>query len=279
MSNRRTAPTPPPLNRLPLVHASEQVSHWLEHYWHKIQLPDDQRKRLAVTQSRQEFAEWTGRRLNSMALGCYCYMPLGTSEPIAADRSVAPELVEVATEARTASPLPATSLQMALPGFAEPSSNAAPPAALVADYRHLIFVEPDLLELGIEVTVAHELIHLADRVQGRPRKHRCHGHDSISNDEAAITGQDPELLRVLLAEETKRREDALRRLRPYRYYYYCPNCKRVYPRVRRYTRLVSCGRCCKTYNPTFLLRLRLQPDGPDVEQHVEADEQPDALTG
>ncbi len=129
------------------------------------------------------------------------------------------------------------------------------------------------------MTVAHELIHLADRVQGRPRKHRCHGHDSISNDEAAITGRDPELLRALLAEETKRREAALRQVRPYRYYYYCPVCKRVYPRVRRYTRMVSCGHCCKTYNPTYLLRLRLQPDGPDVEQRIVDDEGQEALTG
>jgi hypothetical protein len=255
------------------------VANWLEHYWRKLQLPDEQRGYLAVTQSRQEFAEWTGRRLNSMALGCYCYMPLGTNEAVEAGQSVAPGLVEVATETRTASPQPSTSLQMALPGFAGTSSEAASAAPVVTEFRHLIFIEPDLLELGIEVTVAHELIHLADRVQGRPRKHRCHGHDSISNDEAAITGRDPELLRALLAEETKRREAALRQVRPYRYYYYCPVCKRVYPRVRRYTRMVSCGHCCKTYNPTYLLRLRLQPDGPDVEQRIVDDEGQEALTG
>lgn len=279
MSNRRISPTPPPLDQLPLVHATSEVANWLEHYWRKLQLPDEQRGFLAVTQSRQEFADWTGRRLNSMALGCYCYMPLGTDESAEADQSVAPEYVEVATATRTASPQPPTSLQMALPGFAGTSSESDASMPVVTEFRHLIFIEPDLLELGIEVTVAHELIHLADRVQGRPRKHRCHGHDSISNDEAAITGRDPELLRALLAEETKRREAALRQLRPYRYYYYCPVCKRVYPRVRRYTRLVSCGHCCKSYNPTYLLRLRLQPEGPDVEQHIVDDDGQEALTG
>jgi hypothetical protein len=279
MSNRRTSPIPPSLDQLPLVHATSEVAQWLEHYWRKLQLPDEQRKYLAVTQSRQEFAEWTGRRLNSMVLGCYCYMPLGTGEPVATEQSVAPELVEVATEVRTASPAPAPSLQLALPGFAGNLLDANASVPIITEFRHLIFIEPDLLELGVEVTVAHELIHLADRVQGRPRKHRCHGHDSISNDEAAITGRDPELLRALLAEETKRREAALRQLRPYRYYYYCPVCKRVYPRVRRYTRLVSCGHCCKSYNPTYLLRLRLQPDGPDVEQRIVDDEAHEALTG
>jgi hypothetical protein len=279
MSNRRTSPTPPALDQLPLVHATLEVAQWLEHYWRKLQLPDEQRSYLAVTQSRQEFADWTGRRLNSMVLGCYCYMPLGTGEPVAADQSVAPDLVEVATEVRTASSEPAASLQMALPGFASNLGDASASAPTVTEFRHLIFIEPDLLELGVEVTVAHELIHLADRVQGRPRKHRCHGHDSISNDEAAITGRDPELLRALLAEETKRREAALRQIRPYRYYYYCPVCKRVYPRVRRYTRLVSCGHCCKSYNPTYLLRLRLQPEGPDVEQRIVDDDTHEALTG
>lgn len=279
MSNRRTSPIPPALDQLPLVHATMEVAQWLEHYWRKLQLPDEQRNYLAVTQSRQEFADWTGRRLNSMVLGCYCYMPLGTGEPVETEQSVAPEIVEVATEARTASPTPPSSLQMALPGFAGNLGEAPASAPTVTDFRHLIFVEPDLLELGIEVTVAHELIHLADRVQGRPRKHRCHGHDSISNDEAAITGRDPELLRALLAEETKRREAALRQVRPYRYYYYCPVCKRTYPRVRRYTRLVSCGHCCKSYNPTYLLRLRLQPDGPDVEQRIIEEGEQEALTG
>jgi len=130
------------------------------------------------------------------------------------------------------------------------------PAATPAEYWHLIFIEPDLLPQGIEVTVAHELIHLSDRVSGNPRKHHCHGYDSISLDEAALTGRNPESLRVQLRDETARREAALRQVRPYRYLYVCPNCQREYPRVRKYTRSVSCGRCDRQYNPAFLLELR-----------------------
>ena len=112
------------------------------------------------------------------------------------------------------------------------------------------------MPLGIEVTVAHELIHLADRVHGTPRRHRCHGHDAISVDEAAITGREPELLRELLARRDGRREASLRALRPYRYLYLCPNpLSAEYPRVRKYTRAVSCGRCDQQFNPLFLLRL------------------------
>src|SRR6185437_16896925 len=156
MSKRRTSPIPPPLDQLPLVHATLEVAQWLEHYWRKLQLPDEQRSYLAVTQSRQEFADWTGRRLNSMALGCYCYMPLGTDESAEADQSVAPEYIEVATATRTASPQPPTSLQMALPGFAGTPTESDSSMPVVTEFRHLIFIEPDLLELGIEVTVAHE---------------------------------------------------------------------------------------------------------------------------
>jgi len=88
-----------------------------------------------------------------------------------------------------------------------------------------------LLPASAEVTVAHELIHLRDRVQGQPRRHRCHGNDAIALDEALITGRDPEALRVQLREETERREAALRAARPYRYLYSCPHCDKKYFRV------------------------------------------------
>src|SRR5262249_7456370 len=154
--------------------------------------------------------------------------------------------------------------QLTLPGFEEDiASDIASLASLAAsthapstDYRHLIFIEPDLLPLGIEVTVAHELIHLADRVSGNPRKHRCHGYDAISVDEAALTARDPEELRALLREETARREEALRHLRPYRYLYVCSSCDKEYPRVQRYKHPVSCGRCDRKYNAAFILELR-----------------------
>lgn len=265
--NLLDTPRPPTRDNLPLVHATHQVEYWLAHYWKKLQLPPEQLSYLAITMNRQEYAEWTGRRLQSMALGCYCYLPLGDMAGPATDHNAAPEVVEVAAEGHSASLAP--SHQPALPGFDIPAenhpSNLGYSSAPAGDFRHLIFIEPGMLDHGIEVTVAHELIHLSDRVQGRPRKHRCHGNDSISVDEAAITGRDAETLRRELAEETRRREESLRRIRPYKYFYYCPRCQRNYPRVRRYARPVSCGHCFRHYNPDFLLRLRLSPDGPDVD--------------
>jgi hypothetical protein len=246
---------PPALDHLPLIHGGPEIGQWLEHYWRKLKLPDDQLTYLAITADRQEYKLWTGRRLNPMALGCYCYLPLpadGSAEP----RDVL-NLLESVPTAHVPVPDPTVSLQMPLPGFALPAvgSHDRSSAESVSDYRHLIFIEPDLVPLGVEVTVAHELIHLADRVRGAPRKHRCHGHDSISVDEAAITGRDPEILRELLREETARREAKLRTLRPHRYLYLCPNCQREYRRVRRYARAVSCGSCDQHYNPLYLLRL------------------------
>ena len=248
-ANRSRAPQPPELTVLPLVHAGDQVARWLNHYWTKLSLPGDEALRLAVTDDRSEFHRWTGKRLNPLALGCYCYLPtLGAARQAGADSATltAPACVPVR-------------VQPALPGFDATGDDLAggytPAPGPASDYRHLIFVEPGLLPLGVEVTVAHELIHLADRVKGTPRKHRCHGYDSISQDEAAITGRDPELLRAQLREETERREQTLRVARPYRYLYLCPRCHKEYPRVRRYARPVSCGRCDRQFNPAFLLQL------------------------
>lgn len=249
---RHRAPSPPSLDDLPLVNASGQVAGWLEHYWAKLRLPAAEARHLAVTDDRGEFHRWTGRRLNPLALGCYCYLPNAGGEP---DFLTDGEAERATLTAPAAAP---ARVQLALPGFDEfaPPSPVAARAATATDHRHLIFVEPGLLPLGIEVTVAHELIHLADRVSGNPRKHRCHGYDSISVDEAAITERDPELLRALLREETVRREDALRQARPYRYLYVCPSCGKEYPRVKRYTKPVSCGRCDKRYNAAFVLQLK-----------------------
>ncbi len=123
-------------------------------------------------------------------------------------------------------------------------------------HRHLIFIEPDMQPQSIEVTVAHELIHLADRVNGTPRRHHHHGYDSIADDEAAITGYSPEELRNLLHEESTRREQMRREHRPIRYLYECPNCGKKYPRTRRYSQAVSCSSCDRSYNPRYRLLLR-----------------------
>jgi DNA-directed RNA polymerase subunit RPC12/RpoP len=262
-------PQPPTRDQLPLVNASPEVAQWLEHYWRKLNLPVEQTRNLAVTDNRAEFARWTGRRLNPMALGCYCFLPLYPDD--------APQAETIASATLTAPANQPTRLQPVLPGFTEEReetcgiSEVAPlcsgPAPrledAVQDFRHLIFIEPDLLVEGVEITVAHELIHLSDRVSGTPRKHHCHGHDSISVDEAALTERDPEWLRELLAEETRRREATLRKARPYRYVYVCPNCGKEYPRVRKYSRAVSCGHCDQRFNAAFLLQLRPLTDAPD----------------
>jgi predicted SprT family Zn-dependent metalloprotease len=234
-----------------MLHAGQEVLRWLDHYWHKLGLPAEERARLAITQDRREFALWAGRRLNTLALGCYCYLP---SPPLTRRQRRHLQLSQ-AIGAQTEEAA-AILTQLPLPSFTVPPAAPSQPIGAPALHRHLIFIEPDLLPQSVEVTVAHELIHLADRVRGQPRRHRCHGHDSISVDEAAITGYPPEDLRVLLREETVRREKAARAVRPIRYIYACPRCGKEYQRVRRYPRPVSCGTCDHAYNPAYALVLK-----------------------
>ena len=127
----RLVPEPPPRQAGALVHGNEEITDWLDYYWHKLQLPTQELSHLAITQERREFSRWTGKRLNVMALGCYCYLPA----PVASRRS----------------------LLAHLPGSSE---------FRVPGHHHLIFIEPGMQPQAIEVTVAHELIHLADRVHG-----------------------------------------------------------------------------------------------------------------
>lgn len=257
-SAKQVVSEPPSTRVLPVIHTSAEVRTWLDHYWAKLTLPPHELQRLAITQDRQEFARWTGRRLNPLALGCYCYLP-GTHGESLPQVSMA----HTAGDRQLAGEHPAT-LQLSL--FSQDVVSVVAPKPLTTPrHRHLIFIEPDLLALGTEVTVAHELIHLADRVHGRPRRHHCHGYDAIAADEAAITGRDPELLRQLLRDETTRREAVLRATNPYRYLYMCPHCGKEYPRVRRYPRPVSCGACDRSYNPTYLLVLQSTSPGAELE--------------
>jgi hypothetical protein len=182
-------------------------------YWRKLQLPLPELALLALTQDRREFRRWTGKRLNTLALGCYCFLP------------------------------------------ASAHGLRVQASAVLRPHRHLIFVEPAMQPRSIEVTVAHELIHLSDRVQGNPRRHRHHGYDAIAADEAAVTGYTLEELRQLLQMESLQREQACRKRRPVRYLYVCPVCHKQYPRTRRYSHPVSCSRCDKKYNPGYCLQL------------------------
>lgn len=221
----RPVPAPPPRQGDAIIHGSEVIADWLDYYWRKLRLPDCELSHLAITQERREFTRWTGKRLNSMALGCYCYLPA-----------------------------PATPRR----ALFSPFSASAEAKSVAPGHRHLIFIEPNMQPRALEVTVAHELIHLADRVNGTPRRHRHHGYDSIAADEAAVTGYSLEELRHLLNEESQRREAQCRALRPIRYLYECPGCGKEYPRTRRYSQAVSCSTCDKSYNPRYRLRLKTQ---------------------
>ena len=207
-------PAPPLLMAEPIIHGDQDVlRHWLMHYWQKLAIAESELPLLAITQDRQEYMRWTGKRLNTMALGCYCYITATHAAGRSSGREQCPT------------------------------------------HRHLIFIEPDMQAKSIEVTVAHELIHLFDRVRGTPRRHRHHGYDSIAADEAAVTEYGLEELRVLLHEESTRLERVRRERRPIRYLYECPICARRYPRTRRYSQSVSCSSCDKHYNPRFRLLL------------------------
>jgi predicted SprT family Zn-dependent metalloprotease len=218
----RPVPAPPPRQGGAIIHGSASVAYWLDFYWRKLCLPERELGHLAVTQERREFMRWTGKRLNVLALGCYCYLPAPTRRSLLAHT----------------------------PGVDARSGTAG--------HRHLIFIEPDMQPRSIEVTVAHELIHLADRVNGTPRRHRHHGYDSIAADEAAVTGYSLEELRRLLNDESQRRDAQRRMRRPIRYLYECPGCGKEYPRARRYSQAVSCSHCDKRYNPLFRLRLKTE---------------------
>lgn len=208
-------PAPPPLVTEPIIHGEQEVlRQWLKYYWQKLEIAESELPLLAITQDRQEYMLWTGKRLNTMALGCYCYIP--------------------ATSA---------SVRLLRAGHERPV------------HRHLIFIEPDMQGKSIEVTIAHELIHLADRVRGTPRRHHHHGYDAIAADEAAVTGYSLEDLRALLHEESSRLEASRRKRRPIRYLYACPMCGKHYPRTKRYSQPVSCSSCDKRYNPKFELLL------------------------
>src|SRR5215467_14126878 len=178
-ASRRTTVPAPPKQVGPFISSSQAIQRWFYHYWQKLHLPSQELSRVAITQDRQEFMRWTGKRLNPMVLGCYCYLP-------------GPRASSQRSSKSRGQSYPSTY-----------TSNETLAQHLSANHRHLIFIEPDMQPQSIEVTIAHELIHLADRVQGTPRRHRHHGYDSIAADEAAVTGYPLEDLRALLHEESE----------------------------------------------------------------------------
>lgn len=252
---QRTLPTPPPLQPGPIIRGNQELlSYWLLYYWRKLEIPTDELVLLAMTDDRREFMRWTGKRLDAMALGCYCFVQI----PLETPRTRRLRL--------SAAPVSATLTAQPNYDYSRRTYPATSPST-APTHRHLIFIEPAMQVKSIEVTIAHELIHLSDRVQGNPRRHTHHGHDAIAADEAAVTGYPLEDLQHLLYAESQRREQARRALRPIRYLYACPQCGKLYPRTRRYSRAVSCSRCDKAYNPRYLLYL-LPPENDSPQQNM-----------
>src|ERR1700736_2528278 len=119
-ARRPHAPAPPPRQAGPIIQGSSLVSHWLTLYWQKLQLPAHELNHLAITIDRQEYMRWTGKRLNNMVLGCYCYLP----------GPAASRALHLHTRKTSAAP--------SLPGFGEVIQLHQP------NHRHLIFIEPDM---------------------------------------------------------------------------------------------------------------------------------------
>src|SRR5207248_11198865 len=114
-------PAPPPRQAGPIVHASHTIKDWLALYWQKLNLPTQELGKLAITQDRQEYMRWTGKRLNSRGLGCYCYLP-------------APHHSQRGGKTRPRNTLHSQTLL----GF-EHSPQLQPPTQ-----SHLIFIGPDM---------------------------------------------------------------------------------------------------------------------------------------
>src|SRR5712691_3556332 len=160
-ARRQSMPAPPPRQTGPIIHGSSIIQHWLAHYWQKLQLPRQELNRVAITQDRQEYMRWTGKRLNVMVLGCYCYLaaPPSSQSSLARSRSRKQSLLQklpfmpADPQGSRASGVAGMDINT-LPGFGNTAQLHLP------GHRHLIFIEPEMEPKSIEVTVAHELIHL-----------------------------------------------------------------------------------------------------------------------
>src|SRR5713226_2215777 len=128
-ARRPSMPAPPPRQAGPIIYGNPLIQHWLTHYWQKLQLPAHELSKLAITQDRQEYMRWTGKRLNIMVLGCYCYLPAPHSHIIMQTRTRKPLHSQIL-------PVLEDTLHLHVPG-----------------HRHLIFIEPDMQPQSIEVTV------------------------------------------------------------------------------------------------------------------------------
>src|SRR5215471_17239020 len=97
-ARKASQPAPPPRQVEPIINGTPYLQHWFIHYWQKLQLPTQELSRLAITQDRREYMRWTGKRLNIMVLGCYCYLPAHTISRI---RSQKHKLARVRPDSET----------------------------------------------------------------------------------------------------------------------------------------------------------------------------------
>lgn len=97
---------------------------------------------------------------------------------------------------------------------------------------------------AVEVVVAEELIHMRDHLDGDLRRHAKHGYDRIAHRVAALTGATLDEVRAAVVPVKRR---------PARFLYACAACGQEVP--RRTTGTWSCGRCARSFEPRFLLRL------------------------
>jgi predicted SprT family Zn-dependent metalloprotease len=126
-------------------------------------------------------------------------------------------------------------------------------AAGRADYRErLISLNPRLVEHPTEIdrTFRHELAHMLAQFRAGRRKIPPHG---VEWRQACVD--------LGIAGE-KRCHNLPFPARTYaaRFLYRCPNCRQVFPRVRRVHRVIACLACCRKHNggdfdPRFRLRL------------------------
>lgn len=119
--------------------------------------------------------------------------------------------------------------------------------------RLLISLNPRLLEHGIEEvdrTLRHEVAHLL--AQARAGKRRIPPHGTAWQEACRDLGIAGEARCHNLPFEIRRRPPA--------YLYRCPDCARLFPRVRKFRKAVACLACCRKvakgkFDKKFQLRL------------------------
>ena len=106
--------------------------------------------------------------------------------------------------------------------------------------KSLVLMNPKLLQFGmeeVEKTLRHELAHLVARVRSGRRRIEPHGAEWR---QACVD--------LGLVDEKRCHNLPLPRTRQrVRHQYRCPQCRRIYNRVRPFRRAVACLECCRAH--------------------------------